>query len=270
MFDVAATPLIVPPAGRVEFVVHAPPPGATLYLDDTQVAPGCGGNQYPPRRLLRITSAGTPVNPGDPTDRDLLGSSDLLRSYLATLDNTATVNRTFVLSEYGRGFTYGLTRWLTGPPAPGQFDPGQVDFYLTEVAASDGSVNPDNTALIPFDPHHLTPQVVVHLHGQPSVTEEWLVQNATLEIHTFHTHQVHFRDITKDTTDPDLQPVLDTITVPAARLVGDIATGRPGEPGWVRLRVTFTTADIGEFVFHCHILEHEDNGMMAKVRVVAD
>jgi FtsP/CotA-like multicopper oxidase with cupredoxin domain len=58
--------------------------------------------------------------------------------------------------------------------------------------------------------------------------------------------------------------------VPAARLVGDIATGRPGEPGWVRLRVTFTTADIGEFVFHCHILEHEDNGMMAKVRVVAD
>jgi FtsP/CotA-like multicopper oxidase with cupredoxin domain len=38
----------------------------------------------------------------------------------------------------------------------------------------------------------------------------------------------------------------------------------------VRLRMTFTTADIGEFVFHCHILEHEDNGMMGKIKVVAD
>jgi hypothetical protein len=24
----------------------------------------------------------------------------------------------------------------------------------------------------------------------------------------------------------------------------------------------------GEFVYHCHILEHEDNGMMQKIRVI--
>jgi L-ascorbate oxidase len=28
-------------------------------------------------------------------------------------------------------------------------------------------------------------------------------------------------------------------------------------------------SQIGDFVFHCHILEHEDSGMMAKIRVVA-
>ena len=27
--------------------------------------------------------------------------------------------------------------------------------------------------------------------------------------------------------------------------------------------------EIGDFVFHCHILEHEDGGMMARIRVVA-
>jgi FtsP/CotA-like multicopper oxidase with cupredoxin domain len=268
--DVAAVPLVVPPSGRIEFVVHAPPPGATLYLDTTQVAPGCGGNQYPPRRFMRITSAGTPVDPGDPDDHDLLTGSARLDAYLSTLDQPATVSRTFVLTEYGRGFTYGLTDWLTGPPAAGDYDPSQVDFFLTEVAASDGSVNPAKTALIPFNAHDLAPQVTVHLHGKSSVTEEWLVQNATLEIHAFHMHQIHFRDITKDSTDPDLQPVLDVVTVPAARLVGDISTGYPGKPGWKLLKMTFTTADIGEFVFHCHILEHEDNGMMAKVKVVAD
>jgi FtsP/CotA-like multicopper oxidase with cupredoxin domain len=28
-------------------------------------------------------------------------------------------------------------------------------------------------------------------------------------------------------------------------------------------------SQIGDFVFHCHILEHEDGGMMARIRVVA-
>jgi FtsP/CotA-like multicopper oxidase with cupredoxin domain len=269
-YDVARDQFILPPAGRVEFVVHAPPPGATIYLDTTQVAPGCGGNQYPPRRMLRITTAGTPVDPGAADDSDLLTGGPRLDSYLSTLKAQPTVSRTFVLSEYGRDFTYAQTKWLTGPPKTGQFDPGQVDFYLTQVAASDGEADPSKTALIPFLPHNVGPQVVVHLKGQSSVTEDWLVQNSTLELHTFHMHQIHFRDITQSSTDITKQAVLDTINVPPAQLVGDIPTGYPGTPGWVKLRMTFTTADIGEFVFHCHILEHEDNGMMAKVIVVPD
>jgi FtsP/CotA-like multicopper oxidase with cupredoxin domain len=122
----------------------------------------------------------------------------------------------------------------------------------------------------PFTGHNLAPQVVVHLHGQDSVTEDWLVENSTLEIHAFHMHQVHFRDLTSGSTNPDDHPLLDVINVPAAPLIGDIATGMPGAPGWVKVRMTFTKQDIGEFVFHCHILEHEDNGMMGKIKVMAD
>ena len=271
-FDVAKTQLIVPPSGRIEFVVHAPPPGASLYVQSSQVAPGCGGNLYPARRLLRLTAAGTPVNPGpsDGLDQDLLAREPSLAPYLATLDDKASVRRTFVLAEYGRQFTYGLTDWPKHTPTISQYDPTQTDFYITQVAASDHEVDPAQTAMKPFTSHTQAPQVVVHLHGRQSVTEEWTIQNSTLEIHAFHMHQVHFRDISSGDPDPLLHPLLDVVNVPAAPLIGDVATGYPGTPGVVKLRMTFTTADLGEFVFHCHILEHEDNGMMGKIRVVAD
>ena len=211
-----------------------------------------------------------PVDPGAADDSDLLQNTPSLQPYLSTLGTTATVHRTLVFAEYGRGFTYGVTKWLHGTPTDAQYDPTQTDFYLTEVASDDGEVDRKTTAMKPFTAHNLAPQVVVHLHGQPSVTEEWLIENSTLEIHAFHMHQVHFRDVTAPSDNPDLEPILDTITVPGAPLVGDVATGYPGAPGWVRLRMTFTTADLGEFVYHCHILEHEDNGMMGKIQVVAD
>jgi FtsP/CotA-like multicopper oxidase with cupredoxin domain len=268
-FDVANKQLIVPPASRVEFVVHAPPAGAELYLQSSQVDPGCGGNAYPARRLLLITPAGAPVNPGDPNDHDLLEHTPSLAPYLSILGNTATVHRTFVLAEYGRGFTYGVTDWRKQTPTPGDYDPSQTDFYITQVAADDGEVHKSRTALKPFT-HTDAPQVVVHLNGQQSVTEDWDIENSTLEIHAFHMHQVHFRDVTRPDENPDHQPLLDVINVPAAPLIGTVQTGYPGTPGHVKLRMTFTTEDIGEFVFHCHILEHEDNGMMAKISVVAD
>jgi FtsP/CotA-like multicopper oxidase with cupredoxin domain len=270
LFDVAKTKFIVPPASRVEFVVHAPPVGAKLYLQSDQVDPGCGGNAYPARRLLKITAAGAPVNPGAPDDSDLLKNTPSLHPYFSTLNDPPSVHRTFVFAEYGRNFTYSMTKWLTGPPTMSDYNPGLTDFYITEVASDYGEVNPKLTALRPFVAGDLTPQVVVHLRGKDRVTEEWLVENSTLEIHAFHMHQIHFRDVTVNSANPNLQPILDTIDLPAAPLVGDVSSGHPGAPGWVKLRMTFTKADIGEFVFHCHILEHEDNGMMSKIQVVSD
>jgi len=268
--DVAKHQLIIPPSGRVEFVVHAPQPGDEIYVQSSQVAPGCGGNAYPARRLLLLTSSGNPITEGPPDDSDLLLNTPSLEPYLSTLGDKGHVQRTFVLAEYSRGFTYPLTQWRNKVPNQGQYDPTQTDFYITEVAANNGQVDPSRTALKPFT-HTLAPQVVVHLHGKPSVTEEWLIQNSTLEIHAFHMHQIHFRVIDDSQhNSPDVGNLLDVVNVPAAPLIGDVQTGYPGAPGFVRLRMTFTTADVGEFVFHCHILEHEDNGMMGKIRVVAD
>jgi len=55
---------------------------------------------------------------------------------------------------------------------------------------------------------------------------------------------------------------LDTIQIP-------YWDGNPKHPyPSVKIRLDFRGPDIGDFVYHCHILGHEDNGMMAIIRVI--
>jgi hypothetical protein len=58
-------------------------------------------------------------------------------------------------------------------------------------------------------------------------------------------------------------------TADGAKCDGSIAAFRSGDckPPIVHVENPFT--EIGDFVLHCHILEHEDGGMMARIRVVA-
>ena len=52
----------------------------------------------------------------------------------------------------------------------------------------------------------------------------------------------------------------DTFTVPASE------DGRPGE---ITVVIPFTNpAIVGRFVFHCHVVKHEDKGMMQTIEVV--
>jgi FtsP/CotA-like multicopper oxidase with cupredoxin domain len=265
--DTARHPLLLATANRVEILVHAPPAGATLYLDSLQVTPGCAGDGVPPRRLLRVVSAvqGAAAATSDDADIQPRGRET---QFTHLLDQAPDVSRAFAFTEYPRGFTVGKSTWVVGPPPEGDFDPNATDFYVTMIRSSDGEGVP--VRIRPFDPHTLRPDVVVHLNGHDSVTEEWTVENYTLEIHAFHIHQIHFRDVTNG--DDNRAPVLDTVNVPPAVRGASTEPGVdvPTTPGFVRLRMKFTRASIGEFVFHCHILEHEDNGMMQKVRVVAD
>ena len=38
--------------------------------------------------------------------------------------------------------------------------------------------------------------------------------------------------------------------------------------GWIRIEIEFGATQVGDFMYHCHILEHEDGGMMAHMRVL--
>jgi FtsP/CotA-like multicopper oxidase with cupredoxin domain len=281
-FDVVDTtkhPLLMATANRVEILVHAPPAGGTLYLDSLQVTPGCAGNELPHRRLLRAVSAGTN---GIPTpapygvakddiasaenDADLLPTEPETQ-YTHILDTPPSVRRTFAFTEYSHAFTVQKSQWIIGPPK----NPNQnvIDFYLTMIDSSDGQGKP--VALKPFDLNLQPPDVVVHLRGKESITEDWLLQNYALEVHNLHVHQMHFRDITAGDTDGVRAPLLDTVNIPpASRASNGQGVDVPMTPGFARIRLKFTRAMIGEFVFHCHLLDHEDNGMMKKVQVVAD
>jgi FtsP/CotA-like multicopper oxidase with cupredoxin domain len=261
VIDTTAGPVMLDPANRLEILVHAPPVGATLYLDSGTVAPGCAGDGIPARRLLRVVSAGQPVSA--PVPDAALAPTDPDMYWTHILDSVPSVQRVFAFTEYPHSFTAAQSTWVGQAPQPGQFNPGATDFYLTQI---DSNVDLNLSPVIkPFDMHSLQPDVVVHLHGTSSATEEWTIQNYTLELHAFHMHQIHFRDVSAG-TDPMSAPLLDTVNVPPAANVN----GTPGTPGQTKIRLTFTKAQIGEFVFHCHVLEHEDAGMMQKIRVVAD
>lgn len=83
--------------------------------------------------------------------------------------------------------------------------------------------------------------------------QHWRIVNATNELHPFHIHQVHFLAYAENGAKSDSPEWLDTVNVPYGN-------------GSVDLVMDFTDPIIkGMSVFHCHLLTHEDKGMMAKI-----
>jgi suppressor of ftsI len=82
--------------------------------------------------------------------------------------------------------------------------------------------------------------------------QRWRVMNSTKEVHPFHIHQVHFLPYAVD-GNPVKDPAwVDTVNVPYGNSVD--------------LVMDFTDPIIrGMSLFHCHLLKHEDKGMMAKI-----
>ena len=84
--------------------------------------------------------------------------------------------------------------------------------------------------------------------------EEWTIRNQSDELHTFHIHQGPYQ-LTEINGVP--QPRDDH------RDIVDVPIG-----GEVKVIIPFTNPLIvGRFVYHCHILAHEDKGMMATIEV---
>jgi len=97
--------------------------------------------------------------------------------------------------------------------------------------------------------------------------EEWYLFNATPEVHAFHIHQVTTvvedaatgTPITEDTVFVPLGKMLPNPQDPNYPLV---------EPSVTRVLLDFRHSPRGRYVFHCHMMFHEDNGMMATIRVI--
>jgi len=84
--------------------------------------------------------------------------------------------------------------------------------------------------------------------------EEWTIRNDTDDMHVFHIHQLHFQVVAINGQPQPFVDKLDTVRVP--------------ERGEVTIRIPFTDPQIvGHFVYHCHVLKHEDKGMMANIEV---
>lgn len=97
-----------------------------------------------------------------------------------------------------------------------------------------------------------TPDAAPMLRAKVGSFQHWRIVNATEELHPMHIHQVHFLAYAENGK-PIANPVwLDTVNVPYG--------------GTVDVVMDFTNPVIkGMSVFHCHLLNHEDKGMMAKI-----
>ena len=84
--------------------------------------------------------------------------------------------------------------------------------------------------------------------------EEWTIRNDTDDFHQFHIHQVSFQVVDINGEAQPFEGYRDTVRIP--------------ERGYLKIRMAFTDPVIlGRFMYHCHILKHEDKGMMASIEV---
>ena len=82
--------------------------------------------------------------------------------------------------------------------------------------------------------------------------QHWRILNSSAELHPMHIHQVHFLVYAEDGKQLENPVWLDTVNVPVG--------------GTVDVVMDFTNPVIkGMSLFHCHLLNHEDKGMMAKI-----
>jgi len=91
-----------------------------------------------------------------------------------------------------------------------------------------------------------------------NTTEIWELHNAANTYHNFHVHDVHFRVLDIDGAEPPvhLQGWKDTLFLP------------PGTSARIISRFEDYSDPTSPFMFHCHILTHEDSGMMGQFVVV--
>ena len=120
-------------------------------------------------------------------------------------------------------------------------------FYLTEEGHKPSAFNPA-----------AAPNITV----RQGDVEDWVIENRSQEAHTFHIHQSHFILLKRDDTDVHENYLRDTIGVPHW-------DGTSPHYPRIKLRMDFRDpAIVGTFPYHCHILQHEDGGMMGSIRVL--
>jgi FtsP/CotA-like multicopper oxidase with cupredoxin domain len=222
--------LVIPPGARVEFIVDGPADGEDGLLVTRTVDTGPGGENDPNRMLAKVVASADAPEP---------------RSILSKAPEPLTASSTPWLGAVApvRVRRLYFSEKLDDPNDP----TSAVEFYLTEEGHQPKM----------FDMNAVQPNIVV----QQGTVEDWIIENRSAELHDFHIHQLHFLLIDYMGKPVNENFLRDTVNVP-------YNNGHSLTYPSVRLRMDFRDPNIvGTFVYHCHILEHEDKGMMGSIRV---
>jgi FtsP/CotA-like multicopper oxidase with cupredoxin domain len=224
--------ILVPPAGRAEFIVQAPPAGSSATFMTLNYNTGPTGNadlEIPLATIELSGSAPKTTAPAAPPASAIASPSAMDHLKFAGLRAlTPTTQRKLYFSE-----EFGGTN-------------GPIQFYITV----------DGQKQKVFDPNE-KPAITTNV----GAVEDWTIENRALETHAFHIHQIHFMLLEVNGKPVPNQDMRDTIEIP-------YWPGKGPYPS-VKVRMDFRDPTIaGTFVFHCHILLHEDLGMMHKIQVL--
>ncbi len=227
------TQIFLPPAGRAEFIVNGPSlkvQTATLYTLNVDTGPG--GEYDPTRPLMSLIADPSAPDPEITMPRPSNPVNNPNPIEIAQL--TPSLTRQIYFSEV-----------LSDPNDPN----APTIFYITEQG------HPE----LPFSLAN-GPSIVT----QQGTVEDWIIENHAREIHVFHIHQLHFLALERNgvALPSDEVQFRDTLEIPAW-------SGNPSDPyPSIKVRMDFTGNISGYFMYHCHILEHEDAGMMALLQVL--
>lgn len=261
---ISVTHFRLPPAARVEFLVKAPPSTVkTAQLVAQFINSGPLGDTIPTRPLLTMDVVGS-QDPDEPLPDDRVAPFTAMNTSLQRFGGimkvTPALTRTVFFEEVedGSAFFINASGCVTAAGAKCATQPYAID--------------------TPFDNNN--PPAIVTTQG---TVEKWIVQNHARENHELHQHQIHFKVLSQDNFEANGSQqapaingqFLDMIEVPYCAgpppQNGGIqppacvdANGKPVIPyPQVQLLMDFRGPVSGDFVFHCHILGHEDLGMMA-------
>jgi FtsP/CotA-like multicopper oxidase with cupredoxin domain len=226
------THLGLPPGARAEFIVTGPGKGEIGLLVTRTVDTGPGGENDPNRMLAKIVA--TP-NAAEPRAVD----SDEAKAVTSAAPAEAWLGSVAPVKVRRLYFSEKLTNPNDATSA--------VEFYLTV----------DGQEPKMFDMNSGIPDIV----AQQGTVEDWIIENRSQELHAFHIHQLHFLLLDYSGRLVNESFLRDTVNVP-------YYDGHSLTYPSVRLRMDFRDPNtIGTFVYHCHLLEHEDKGMMGMIRV---
>ena len=148
--------------------------------------------------------------------------------------------------------------------------PAAFGLGYEEVDQSDNPVPGTFRDVAPFDPATINICLPLAPHNTP-VTEEWELVNLSAEAHNFHIHQTEFYVLPENAPAGNAGALMDNVVLPngGKSCDGSVATWRAGRCAVKAVMVRIPFAEVGDFVYHCHIGEHQDGGMMAHIRVIA-
>jgi FtsP/CotA-like multicopper oxidase with cupredoxin domain len=222
------TDIMLPPAGRAEFIVTGPPTTvASAQLLTLNIDTGPQGDTDPERPLAVIRA--NPLAAVTARAIPKVSAPPPAARFPNLAGVTPTAKRTLYLSE--------IPLNLSDP------DSGEI-FYITVVGQPETSFDPNN------------PPAITTTQG---AVEDWTIENHAMELHAFHIHQIHFLLMAQNGVPVENPQFMDTVNVPYWSGTGPYPS--------ITVRMDFRGAVIGDFVYHCHILAHEDAGMMATIRV---